>query len=292
MIYTVRVTNYRDEVLTLDLQNPYASGFAVISIEGLGPEKAIINTVEIASSDGAVFNSARVKARNIVITLKFMGLDIEACRRKTYRFFPLKKPLTLEFVTENRSAKIVGYTESNSPNIFSKDEMTQISIICPKPPFVSTGDEQNEVMFYGEEPLFEFPFENDGLEAMIEFGSIHHVTEANVEYEGDAETGATFVIHALGPAKNIRIDNLDTGDFMAVTIDLIKGDDLIITTMTGEKRIVLLRDGVQTNVLNSLDKHSTWFQLLKGDNAFAYRADEGLNNLQFLVRYDTLYEGM
>ena len=96
MIKTVIITNYRGESLTLDLANPYSSGYAVLSITGLGPNKATINTDDATTSDGSVYNSARVNSRNIVLKLKLMGSDaeeIEKLRQKTYKFFPLKKSI-------------------------------------------------------------------------------------------------------------------------------------------------------------------------------------------------------
>lgn len=292
MIKTVKATNYRGETLTIDLANPYSSGFAVTSIEGLGPNKATINTVEIATGDGAIYNSGRVDPRNIVIKMIFVGDDVENLRRKTYQYFPLNKLLTFEVVTDKRSAVISGYVESNEPQIFSKAESTSISIICPDPYFRSLSVENSRVVFYGEEPVFEFPFENEGNSPTIEFGIIHQITEANIPYSGESEVGAVFTIHALGPAKNVRIDNLDTGESMSVKIEMLSGDDLIISTVSGNKFVMLLRNGEYTNSLNRLDRNSDWFKLSKGDNAFAYQAEEGLNNLQFEVAYDTLYEGM
>lgn len=79
---------------------------------------------------------------------------------------------------------------------------------------------------------------------------------------------------------------------MIINVELEKGDDLIITTMSGEKSIKRLRGGTSTNLLNLLDKNADWFVLSKGDNAFAYQAEEGLNNLQFDVTFDVLYEGI
>lgn len=291
MIKTVNVTNYRGETLSIELANPYSSGFAVTKITGLGPNKATINTVDIATRDGSVFNSARVDPRNIVLSMIFVGDDIEEIRRKTYQYFPLKKQLSLEFVTDNRSAVISGYVESNEPDIFSKAENTSISIVCPYPYFKSASDNKI-ISFFGEEPLFEFPFENEGSDPVIEFGNITQVTEGNVPYYGDADVGAVFTIHATGPAKNIRIDNLDTRETMTINAELKKGDDLIITTMSGEKSIKRLRGGTSTNLLNLLDKNADWFVLSKGDNAFAYQAEEGLSNLQFYVTFDVLYEGI
>lgn len=292
MIKTVKVTNYRGEILTLDLANPYDSGLAVTDIDGLGPEKATINTVEIATNDGSMFNSARIESRNIVLSLRFVGTNIEECRRFTYKFFPLKKTLTFEVITDERQAAITGYVESNEPDIFSKTESTKISIICPDPYFKSSPNSNVTVVFYGEEPLFEFPFENEGDEPQLELGQINRVTEANVPYDGDSEVGAIFTVHALGPAKNVRIDNLDTREYMIINIDLETGDDLVISTVTGSKSVRRLRNGAYMNVLNSLDRKSSWFKLAKGDNAFAYQAEEGLTNLRFDVSHTILYEGI
>lgn len=294
MIKTVIVTNYRGESLELELANPYSSGFAVTGINDLGPNKATINDVEVTTNDGSVFNSAKVNPRNIVLNLEFMATDpdeVEALRQQTYRFFPLKKKLTFEVITDKRHVKILGYTESNEPSIFSKNEGTQISIICPYPFFQSV-TEINRVMFYGEEPAFEFPFSNEGDAPTLVMGYVHMVTEANVIYTGDSEVGIIITIHALGDAKNVSIFNLDTGERMKLKVDLVKGDDIIISTVKGEKYVHKLQDGVETNALNCIDRDADWFLLSKGDNLFAYTAEEGLRNLDFQIQNYILYEGV
>ena len=294
MIKTVIITNYRGESLALELANPYSSGFAVTGINGLGPNKATINDVEVTTNDGSVFNSAKVNPRNIVLNLEFMATDpdeVEALRQKTYKYFPLKKKLTFEVITDKRHVKIIGYTESNEPVIFSKNENTQISIICPYPFFQSV-TERNRVMFYGEEPAFEFPFSNEGEEPVLEMGYVHMVTEANVLYTGDSEVGIIITIHAIGSAKNVSIFNLDTGESMKLKVDLVKGDDIIISTVKGDKYVHKLQDGVETNALNCIDRDADWFLLSKGDNLFAYTAEEGLRNLDFQIQNYILYEGV
>lgn len=294
MIKTVIITNYRRESLTLELANPYSSGFAVTGINGLGPNKATINDVEVTTNDGSVFNSAKVDPRNIVLNLEFMATDpaeVEALRQQTYKFFPLKKKLTFEVITDRRHVKIIGYTESNEPVIFSKNENAQISIICPYPFFQSV-TELNRVMFYGEEPAFEFPFSNEGEAPTLIMGYVHMVTEANVIYTGDSEVGIIITIHALGSAKNVSIFNLDTGERMKLKVDLVKGDDIIISTVKGEKYVHKLQDGVETNALNCIERDADWFLLSKGDNLFAYTAEEGLRNLDFQIQNYILYEGV
>ena len=134
MIKSVTVTNYLGESLKMELTNPYDSGIAITDITGIGPGKADINVTELTSSDGSLYNSARLGTRNIVMTLRFMiAPDIETVRQKSYKYFPIKKELILTFETDNRSCYIAGYVESNEPVIFDENEYTQISIICPDP---------------------------------------------------------------------------------------------------------------------------------------------------------------
>ena len=134
MIDSFTVTNQLGESLEVILREPEKSGLYVESIEGLGPVKASINTTDLASADGALFNSARLSTRNIVITLGMLfDPTVEDVRQKAYRFFPVKSKVTLRFNTDRRTVTTVGYVESNDPNIFSKDETTQVSIICSAP---------------------------------------------------------------------------------------------------------------------------------------------------------------
>ena len=165
MIKSITVTNYLGDSIKLVLARPEESGFVVTSVTGLGSGKANINTTEIATNDGDLFNSARLQKRNIVISLKYLWKDsIEDVRQLSYKYFPIKKKLTLLIETDNRSAEIDGYTESNEPDIFSKDEGSDVSIVCPNPFFYSAGEDGiNTTIFYGVEPLFEFPFSNESL---------------------------------------------------------------------------------------------------------------------------------
>lgn len=302
MINSIIITNYLGEQITLDLENPENSGFLVREIRGLGPCKATINTTEVSTNDGSIYNSARLNARNIVFDLVFIGTDIESLRQLSYKFFPIKKPITLEFITDNRDCVTTGYVESNEPNIFSSSESATISILCPDAYFYSIEAGENITTFYGEDPLFEFPFENNSLtENLIEFGDIRQYTDAVIVYDGDSEIGITITIHSVGEASNISIYNIGTRQQMVIDTakiesltgsGLIAGDDIIICTVKGKKSITLLRNGEYTNILNALDKKSDWFQLVKGENVFAYTAETGVQNLQFKVQNDVIYEGI
>lgn len=304
MIKSVTITNHLDESIKLDLFNPEESGFIIKNIEGLGPVKANINFKELATNDGSIDNSARLSSRNIVMSLQFMeSPTIEETRLKSYKYFPVKRNIKFLIETDNRICETIGRVETNVPTIFSNAEGCQISILCPNPYFYSAGENgTNQTIFYGTEPLFEFPFSNESLtEDLIEFGSIENRTEGTIYYDGDAEIGITIQIHAVGEAEGLVIYNTKTREIMRINDDKLKsligsgiqaGDEITITTSRGEKGIYMLRSGVTTNILNSLEKPIKWFQLSKGDNTFAYTASAGLTNLQFRIENKVIYEGV
>lgn len=304
MIRAITVTNYLGDSIRLELARPELSGFVVHSVTGLGPGKADINMTEVATNDGSLFNSARISSRNIVISLKYLWKDsIEEARQLSYKYFPLKKKCSLVIETDNRKVEIEGYVESNDPDIFSNNEGADISIICPFPFFSAAGDDGiNIVTFGGIEPTFEFPFSNESLtKALLEFGAYQSVAEKNILYEGDADVGVTITIHAIGEAKNVTIYNTKTREIMAINTDklaaltgsgIVEKDDIVICTVKGQKSIKLIREGTETNILNCLEKNPSWFQLSKGDNTFAYTAEEGTNNIQLRIENRVLYEGV
>lgn len=307
MIYSIVVTNYLGDRIKLELGKPDISGFLIKSITGLGPAKANVNTTEVSTNDGALFNSARLSQRNIVLDMVFIntvyGESIEDLRQKSYKYFPLKKSVELTIETDNRYVKTTGYVESNEPNIFSSQEGTQISIICPDPYFYSAGEDGNNVTnFYSIDPMFEFPFSNESLdEPLLVFGEIQIKTEGVITYHGDSEIGVMIYIHAIGPATNINIYNTETREVMRINTEkislltgkgIVASDDIVINTAKGEKSITLIREGVSYNILNCLDKNTDWFTLAKGDNIFAFTADSGVTNLQFRVENKVIYEGV
>lgn len=302
MIKNIQITSFRDETLAIELANPEKSGFAIVDITGLGPVKAEINTIENGINDGAVYNSAHVSYRNIVLSMLFIGIDIESLRQKSYQFFSVKQRVKLLIETDNRVMNIEGYVESNEPTIFSKNEGCKISIICPSPYFKMGSGDPNTTVFSGHDAAFEFPFSNESLtEKKLMFGIVRTDTAGDVYYEGDVGTGIVITISALGPVKNIKIYNTMTKEQMVLHTDKIEtltgtafnaGDEIIISTIKNKKSIRLLRNGIYTDILRCLDLKSDWFTIYKGDNVFSYTADTGVDNLQFSITNDVIYEGV
>ena len=107
--------------------------------------------------------------------------------------------------------------------------------------------------------------------------------------------------NSSGDGSGSGNDKSDSSDKTKATIggglnptpipSIIGGDEIVINTMKGEKSIVLIREGIMINILNCLSKDSDWFTLSKGDNVFAFTAEEGLDSLQFYIENYIVYEG-
>lgn len=171
MIHSLTVKNYLDESIEFNLPTSHEElGVYIKSIEGIGPSKSNINIASLASDDGGVFTSARTEVRNITINLGFyessiLHNSIEESRHLIYKYFPNKKYLRLTFKTDERNIYIDGFVESNEPDIFSRDEGTTISIICPDPNFYSVLDDSYVMDNVLSE--FEFEFENDTVDIEV-----------------------------------------------------------------------------------------------------------------------------
>lgn len=299
MIKSITVINHVGDQITLGiLENPMKTGLLITNIDGLDAGKVDLNISEYGITDGGAFNSSRMGVRNIVIDLLFVPTEeyplVERLRHLNYKFFGVKKPVTLIIETYERLCQIDGYVESNTPNIFSDQEGTQISILCPKPFFKSLSSSSIEIS--NIMPLFEFPFSNESLEDnLIEFGTILDEYCGVIEYEGDYDTGVE--IHAIakhGPVKNFSIYNGATRQKMNFKVDMKESEELIVTTNVGEKNIIKYSKGVKSSVINALSIYDPWIQLTRGRNLIRYDSEDTatLNNLSVYLNYHTLYAGV
>lgn len=312
MIKSIVVTNHLNQSVTLSLTDPWDTGLIITQITGLGPPKAAINSTDLAMGDGAAYNSARIDKRNIVFNFRLAEVmepdgqhikkTIEEVRLDTYRYFPLKKHVKMLFETDTRTATIEGYIESNEPDIFNEKETAQVSIVCPDPFFYAYSKTAN---LNSVEPMFGFPFcNNDPVEPMLTVGEIIFNVGQNVYYKGDAECGVILNIHAIGTVKPMTIINNNSLEQMVINTSkigaitggenyLISGDDLVVSSMSGNVYCRLIRGGVTYNALSCIPKTSDWLHLYRGDNIFSYEAeDETTTNVLVSIDGYNLYTGV
>lgn len=301
MIKTVKVTNHRNESFTFNLRHPYGSGMFIASIDGLGPVKAIVNVSEQSTDDGGRFNSARLEKRNIVFTIGyFEEPTIEEARLKSYKYFPIKQEIKLEFDMGTKIVQTRGIVEANAPDIFSRQAATQISVVCPDPYFYSIGGQTTTLA--GVESMFHFPFSNESLTENLIILSENRTTQSqSLLYKGDFDIGIQINIHATDTVTNLTIYNLTTKESMSIDTQklveltgqgIINGDDILISTDRFSKFITLIRGGEHYNIINALGKDTDWFKLIKGENVFVYTTDVGAADVEFRITNKTAYEGI
>lgn len=213
--------------------------------------------------------------------------DIERSRHQSYRYFPVKKPVTLTFETDTRTSQITGYVESNDPDIFSDREGTKISIVCPQPFFESV-EEKSSYVINGK---------------------------GSVNYEGDVANGFVVDIQ-IGPNvmselelldyKTLTLKNETTGEYIMIHLDQYPSgsplygkasvyDVITISTLDGNKYIsayctryfASVSDfaswtiKMDFNILSAVDVTSTWFKLTPGVNELSCTMTKQLNKVYY-----------
>lgn len=310
MIKSVTAVNFKGESIKMDLFHPESSGFIIIKIDGIGPGKATVTKNDSKVYDGGTITSARLPSRNIKMEIQFLWVNsIEDVRHKSYKYFPLKKPITLIFETDTRTVEIEGVVESNEPDIFSSEESTNISIICPDPYFYASGENaRSKTEFSGINAMFEIPsdtgYSNESLtEALTEISTLYVQSERGIMNHGEVDIGVVISIKPLAIVKGIlTISNVTLGQNMSFDLNKIKtitendfhlGDELVINTLRGKKSVTLIREGKNYNALSCIDTRTDWIYLTSGENTFTYYLDgEGIEDLQFSVINSILYEGV
>lgn len=228
--------------------------------------------------------------------------DIEESRHESYKYFPVRKPVKLYFETDSKTVYVNGYTEENNPGIFSKNEETTITVICPDPWFYETSEET--IVFSGIEPMFEFPFDNNSLtQKLIIFGELKNDIVETFNYRGDIEVGfvAEIEINGSHVQKRIRIMNLDKREVLTINLDIVEsiiggklklGDLMLISTIPGDKYAHIINGGEEIDILNAISRDSDWPKIYEGENTFGYTADKGTDELWFKITFPVAYGGL
>lgn len=279
----ITVENTRGEKLNLTNDPLYV----VTRIDGLNPPNANINTAVTATFDGSTFKSSRTNERNIVIEI-VLDNNIENGRINLYKYFKSKSKCTLFLKTGQREVYTVGYVESFECDLFENRQKAQVSLICPYPYFVDIKDDI--VNFSVTNDCFEFPF-SIAAEG-IAFSETIINSRRSIINNGDVDCGLIIKLHATSTVLNPKIYNEDAGQYFILNTELKEGDEIVINTNKGEKGVMMTVDGVTSNIINSVEPGSSWFQIEPGDNMFLYTADEYPENLHCTFIHSDNYGGV
>lgn len=284
-MFICKVENTRNNILTLT-QNE--DNFQVLKITGLNPPKAQINTTKMATLDGKKFNSSTLNERNIVITVKLNG-DVEKNRIRLYSFFRPKEWCKFYYKNNSRNVFIEAYTENVECDLFTNNEIMQISLLCPEPYFKDVQEIIDDISKILSK--FEFPFSID--EEGIEFSTLDTSKITNVHNSSEMDTGVIIDIDIYSHIEKLLIKNTSTGETLTLNYLFQSNDKVTINTNKGHKSIKLVRNAETINIFSAIERSSAFFQLNIGDNFFSYLVDDGENDsfVHIVFRRNTLYGG-
>lgn len=263
-----------------------ANQYMTSKIDGLNPPAGTVSTSTYAGMDGSYLNNDFIEKQNVVIPFEMRGFDVELRRHELYRVVKPSRYIKIYYSTKNISVYAEGIVETCEVENFEKLTNGQISILCPDIYWYST---ETQIAEYSR-VRGAFHFVCPDNDEPFPIGAYNTQDMMTINNSGD-EVGFTLEISG-GPAKNPTIYNALTDEYMQISGDIQKGDVITITTKTGNKTVLLEREGVVTNIINRLVSGSTWLNLKAGENKFYVRASDGLNNIKVRLIHRNAYLGV
>ena len=276
----IKIENDQGEVLNLSADARY-----VPILTGTGPPPATINRAKVAVADGTRYNSATMDERNLLLTV-YMVQDIARARRNLYRWLSSKKYVKVYYQEDDLNVYCEGYVETAEVNPWEQEQNLHASIVCPMPFWRDVAETYTDASVVSN--LLEFPFSTDAVGIELSIENVGNSTI--IQNNGTVTTGVSFLITATIHTLRPRIYNMDTGEYIGFYVEMQAGDQLEVCTITGQKSVTFIRDGVRTNYINTVMPGSTWLQMAPGANEYSYTVDDG--ECQLGIYHTNMYAGV
>lgn len=263
--------------------------FCLYKIDGLCPPSATLNFSTIANVDGTVYNSGRINQRNLVLYVKIFP-DVETNRNILYKHFPIGQKVRIFYRNDLHNVYIDGYVESFECDLFTNNEVAQISIICNDPYFRSVEKSTTTISIVHN--YFEFPFSIPVDDPIVISDRNYYVEE--IVNSGIIPTGMTVEFEAIGyNVLNPWLENKTTGQKMVVNAEIDTGEKIIVNTNKHNLSVTkVFTDGRKENILNSMGDGFQWVQLAAGENRLAVGSDQNSESLVVSVNVEKLLLGV
>ena len=283
MFYTLILENKAGQKIDL---SKTASRYMFSKIKGLDPPTGTISTSNYAGMNGSYLNNAFIEKRNVVIPFEMRGVGVELRRHELYRVVKPSRYIKIYYSTKNISVYAGSIVETCEVENFEKLTNGR-DLLFSVPTFIGIPLKRRCGIFPCQRCISFCLSDND---EPFPIGMYNTQDMMTINNSGD-EVGFTLEISG-GPAKNPTIYNALTDEYMQISGDIQKGDVITITTKTGNKTVLLEREGVVTNIINRLVSGSTWLNLKTGENKFYVRASDGLNNIKVRLIHRNAYLGV
>ena len=287
---TITCTN--DNGMSITFGSKFAP-FLLTNCDGIYEIHNNVATSDNTMIDGATYQGSVTKKRNIVLTLVNKD-DHRENRYQLYQLFKPKSKGTFIYQEDGNVKSINYYVESIDITSTGNTRTATISLICPDPFFEALSD--ITVTMAGWAKMFEFihEFKAEGEELGVRVAEKLKVIDNETGAEG---VGMKISIKAFGDVSNPSVTHVESGEYIKIgttahPLDMVSGDELIITTGTNNKHVYLLKDGVQTEINEYLDEGSDFIQLQSGTNTIGYDAASGISNITVALTYRYKYLGV
>jgi hypothetical protein len=269
--------------------------FYLVNIDGQTMAGTEIASSTTGGADGETVNSVQARPRTIVLDLRIKsGVDVESAKRHVLKIVKLKQRGSLKWTQNDRTVTISGIVESIEMPRWTNAVMMQIALHCDQPFW----EDAEAVIQEISEAIDLHYFTNSAADMLyfpvegIAFGEYNTLRTRNYYNDGDVSVGMEISIVAFETVTNPIIYD-GNGDFLGVghgsgarQLVMHEGDNLVITTHKGNKRVTLNGE----NVIAKIKPRSTWLQMAAGENQFTIDSDDESNaNMAFSLIYKQHY---
>lgn len=161
---------------------------------------------------------------------------------------------------------------------------------CPDPLF--SDQIESKVTAANTIPMFHFPLiisNNPSPPGGTIFGLKQPSLIIAINNSGAVDTGMKIVFKANGTLRGPSLIDVVTQKYFKINKTMQAGEEIVIDTIIGEKKIRGTLNGITSNYFKYRDLDSEWLQLKVGDNLFRYDADENVGNLEVYIYFNNKY---
>jgi hypothetical protein len=264
------------------------SSYLVLDEADLGTVEGTHHSYKYVSQVGVYIDSTTLEQRTVAISGWVIGDTYGELKENKKILNRLVNPLhTIDAVIQEKykltfkpdySVKYsVSYKENNE--VLCK---FLIQGTCADPMF-TTKDKQS-ALIASTIPKLRFPLvipQDTGILMGLREPSLL----ATLNNGGDIDTGLLVTFSCTSTVTNPSLLNVDTREFIKVNKVMSAGEQIIISTGSGEKYIKGIVNGVEYNYFKYVDFDSTWLQLHTGENTLKYDADSNVAGLEVLISF-------
>lgn len=231
----------------------------LLEVTGLNPPRPTVSTSTVTGMDGVVVNNMKLPARYLEFTLH-INAPCTANRLELINFLLPKQEVRVHIKGKGVAYYIDGYVELNEYNVYTASQIMVISIVCEKPPFINEqGNTQYNLISSGG---FSFPLNFEEKDT-FKFDVYSVLDRLQLINYGQVENGLQLEIHVINSVTDPKIVNVDDETkFIGLTGTFNSGDIIKIDTNVGARnKVMLVRDGKETRIMNRLMRGITWLKI-------------------------------